>query len=116
MKVLIVYYSMYGHINRMAEAIAEGAKTIKGAEVELRRVPETLSQEVLVKMGATEAQKKFQNVPIATVDELASADAIIFGTPTRYGPFQADRQDPTGRRFRLPWFPFFSTPRLPTSG
>jgi NAD(P)H dehydrogenase (quinone) len=51
----------------------------------LRRVPETLPQEVLVKMGAVEAQKKFENVPIATVDELASADAIIFGTPTRFG-------------------------------
>jgi NAD(P)H dehydrogenase (quinone) len=76
---------MYGHINRMAEAIAEGAKSVKGAEVVLRRVPETLSQEVLVKMGAVEAQKKFENVPIATVDELASADAIIFGTPTRFG-------------------------------
>ena len=85
MKVLIVYYSMYGHINRMAEAIAEGAKSVKGTEVVLRRVPETLSQEVLVKMGAVEAQKKFENVPIATVDELASADAIIFGTPTRFG-------------------------------
>jgi NAD(P)H dehydrogenase (quinone) len=85
MKVLIVYYSMYGHINRMAEAIAEGAKTVKGAEVVLHRVPETLPQEVLVKMGAVEAQKKFENVPIATVDELASADAIIFGTPTRFG-------------------------------
>ena len=85
MKVLIVYYSMYGHINRMAEAIAEGAKTIKGAEVVLRRVPETLPQEVLVKMGAVEAQKKFETIPIATVDELASADAIIFGTPTRFG-------------------------------
>jgi len=85
MKVLIVYYSMYGHINRMAEAIAEGAKSVKGTEVVLRRVPETLSQEVLVKMGAGEAQKKFENVPIATVDELASADAIVFGTPTRFG-------------------------------
>jgi len=85
MKVLIVYYSMYGHINRMAEAIAEGAKSVKEAEVVLRRVSETLPQEVLVKMGAVEAQKKFENVPIATVDELASADAIIFGTPTRFG-------------------------------
>ena len=85
MKVLIVYYSMYGHINRMAEAIAEGAKTVKGAEVALRRVPETLPQEVLVKMGAVEAQKKFENVPITTVDELESADAVIFGTPTRFG-------------------------------
>ena len=85
MRVLIVYYSMYGHINRMAEAIAEGAKNVKGAEVVLRRVPETLPQEVLAKMGAVEAQKKFENIPIATVDELASADAIIFGTPTRFG-------------------------------
>lgn len=85
MKVLIVYYSMYGHINRMAEAIAEGAKTVKGAEVVLRRVPETLPKEVLVKMGAVEAQKKFENVPVATVDELESADAVIFGTPTRFG-------------------------------
>jgi NAD(P)H dehydrogenase (quinone) len=85
MKVLILYYSMYGHINRMAEAMAEGAKTVKGAEVVLRRVPETLPPEVLVKMGAVEAQKKFQHVPVATVDELASADAIIFGTPTRFG-------------------------------
>ena len=85
MKVLIVYYSMYGHINRMAEAVAEGAKTVKGAEVVLRRVPETLPQDVLVKMGAVEAQKKFEHVPIAAVDDLASADAIIFGTPTRFG-------------------------------
>ena len=85
MKILVVYYSMYGHINRMAEAIAEGAKTVKGAEVVLRRVPETLPQEVLVKMGAVEAQKKFKNVPIATVDELAASDAVIFGTPTRFG-------------------------------
>ena len=85
MKVLVVYYSMYGHVNRMAEAVAEGVKAVKGAEVVLRRVPETLPQEVLSKMGAVEAQKKFENVPIATVDELASADAIIFGTPTRFG-------------------------------
>ena len=85
MKVLVVYYSMYGHINRMAEAIAEGAKTVKGTEVVLRRVPETLPQEVLVAMGAVEAQKKFENIPIASVDELATADAVIFGTPTRFG-------------------------------
>lgn len=85
MKVLVVYYSMYGHVDRMAEAVAEGVKTVKGAEVVLRRVPETLPQEVLAQMGAVEAQKKFENVPVATVDELASADAIIFGTPTRFG-------------------------------
>ena len=85
MRILIVYYSMYGHVHRLAEAVAEGAKEIEGAEVEMRRVPETLSTEILVKMGALEAQKSFAHVPICAVDELASADAIIFGTPTRFG-------------------------------
>jgi len=85
MKVLIVYYSMYGHVHRMAEAVAEGAKEVKGAEVEMRRVPETLPEEVLAKMGAVEAQKAFSHVPVCTVEELAAADAIIFGTPTRFG-------------------------------
>jgi NAD(P)H dehydrogenase (quinone) len=85
MKVLIVYYSMYGHVHRLAEAVAEGAREVKGAGVEMRRVPETLPKEVLTKMGAIEAQKSFAHVPICTVDELASADAIIFGTPTRFG-------------------------------
>lgn len=85
MKVLIVYYSVYGHIHRMAEAVAEGARGVKGAEVELRRVPETLPKEILQQIGAVEAQKKFAHVPVCSVDELASADAIIFGTPTRFG-------------------------------
>ena len=80
MKVLVVYYSMYGHVHRMAEAVFEGVKEVSGAEVELRRVPETLSEEILGKMGALEAQKAFSHVPVATVDELAAADAIIFGT------------------------------------
>jgi len=85
MKILIVYYSMYGHIYHMAEAIAEGVKAVAGAEVALRHVPETLPDDVLAKMGATEAQKAFAHIPVCTVDELASADAIIFGTPTRFG-------------------------------
>ncbi len=85
MKVLVVYYSMYGHIHRMAEAVVEGVKEISGAEVEPRRVPETLSEEILGKMGALEAQKTLSHVPVATVDELAAVDAIIFGTPTRFG-------------------------------
>lgn len=85
MKILIVYYSMYGHIYRMAGAIAEGAGEVKGANVELKRVPETLSQEVLTKMGAIDAQKSMSHVPICSVDELQSANAIIFGTPTRFG-------------------------------
>lgn len=85
MKILVVYYSMYGHVHRMAEAIAEGVQEVQGAEVEMRRVPETLPEEVLKKMGAIEAQKSFAEIPVCTVDELADADAIIFGTPTRFG-------------------------------
>ena len=85
MKVLVVYYSMYGHIHRLAEAVVEGVKEVKGASVEIRRVPETLPQEVLKKMGAIEPQKAFAHITVCTVDELASADAIIFGTPTRFG-------------------------------
>lgn len=85
MKVMIVFYSMYGHIYRMAEAVAKGVREVGGAEAELRRVPETLSGEILGKMGAIEAQKAFSNIPVCNVDELATADAIIFGTPTRFG-------------------------------
>jgi len=85
MKALILYYSTYGHIHRMAEAVAEGVKEVPGTEVRSRRVPETLSQEILEKTGALKAQKSFEHVPIATLDDLEWADAIIFGTPTRYG-------------------------------
>ncbi len=85
MKVLIVYYSMYGHVHRLAEAVAEGAREVPEAVVEMRRVPETLSEEVLKKMGAIEPQKAFAHIPICQVEDLASADAIIFGTPTRFG-------------------------------
>lgn len=85
MKVLVVYYSMYGHVHRMAEAVAEGVAEVRGAEVLLRRVPETLSPEVLEKMGAMETQKAMSHIPVCTLDELAGADAVIFGTPTRFG-------------------------------
>jgi len=85
MKVLVVFYSMYGHIYQMAKVVAEGAASVPGTEVEMRRVPETLSDEILKAMGAVEAQKAFSNVPVCTVDELATADAVIFGTPTRFG-------------------------------
>ena len=85
MKILIVYYSTYGHVHKMAEAVAEGARKIEGAEAVMRRVPETLPKEVLEKMGAVDAQQKMAQVPICSVEELASADAVIFGTPTRFG-------------------------------
>ena len=85
MKVLIVYYSMYGHVYKMAEAVAEGARSVEGVDAELRRVPETLPKEVLEKMGALEAQKQQSHVPLCTVKELGEADAIVYGTPTRFG-------------------------------
>ncbi|HEY3489763.1 MAG TPA: NAD(P)H:quinone oxidoreductase [Candidatus Deferrimicrobiaceae bacterium] len=85
MKVLVLFHSTYGHVYRMAEAVAEGAREVPGAEVVLRRVPETLSDEILAKMGALEARKAFAHVPIVTVDELPGYDAILFGTPTRFG-------------------------------
>jgi NAD(P)H dehydrogenase (quinone) len=85
MKILVVYYSMYGHVHKMAEAVAEGAGSVEGAEVAMRRVPETLSEDIIAKMGALDSQKEFENIPVGTVDELAEADAVIFGTPTRFG-------------------------------
>ena len=85
MKVLVIYYSMYGHVYRLAQAAAEGAQSVEGVEAVLRRVPETLSEAVLEKMGAVEAQKRQAGVPVCTVDELGQADAVIFGTPTRFG-------------------------------
>jgi NAD(P)H dehydrogenase (quinone) len=84
-KILIVYYSMYTHIHKMAEAIAEGVRQVPDCEVIMRRVPETLPESVLSAMGAADAQKSMEHIPIATVEDLAAADAIIFGTPTRFG-------------------------------
>ncbi len=84
-KVLIVYYSMYGHIYRMAEAVAEGVREVAGCEAVIKRVPETLPNEVLGLMGALEAQQGMAHIPIATVNDLVDADAVIFGTPTRFG-------------------------------
>ena len=85
MKVLIVYYSTYGHVHKMAEAIAEGVRQVDGAEAVLRRVPETLPADVLEKMGAVESQKAIAHIPVCTVEELTEADAVVFGTPTRFG-------------------------------
>lgn len=99
MKILVLFYSMYGHVYRMAEAVAEGARAVPGAEVVVKRVPETLPHEVLEKMGALEAQKALESVPVATVADLAEADAVIFGTPTRFGNMAAQMRsflDATG--------------------
>jgi NAD(P)H dehydrogenase (quinone) len=80
-KILVLYYSAYGHVEKMAEAVAEGARAVPGTEVTIKRVPELVPEEIAKKSG----MKLDQPAPIATVDELANYDAIIFGTPTRFG-------------------------------
>jgi NAD(P)H dehydrogenase (quinone) len=100
MKVNIVFHSMYGHIYRMAQAVAEGSREVKGAEVSLYQVPETLPADVIAKMGAAESKKSFARVPVADMQQLAEADAVIFGTPTRFGMMTAQMRsflDRTGQ-------------------
>ncbi|MEB5748932.1 NAD(P)H:quinone oxidoreductase [Leclercia adecarboxylata] len=79
-KILVLYYSMYGHIETMAHAVAEGARKIEGVEVVIKRVPETMQAEAFAKAGG-----KVQEAPVASPQELGDYDAIIFGTPTRFG-------------------------------
>ena len=85
MKVLVLFYSTYGHVYRLAQAIADGVREVPGADAVIKRVPETLPPDAIKAMGATEAQKAFADVPIAVVNDLAEAGAVIFGTPTRFG-------------------------------
>ena len=88
-KVLILYYSMYGHIEQMASAIAEGARSVDGAQVTIKRVPELMSDETARKAGA----KLEQAAPVASPKELGEYDAIIFGTPTRFGNMAAQMRN-----------------------
>jgi NAD(P)H dehydrogenase (quinone) len=95
-KILVLYYSSYGHVETMAGAIAEGAKSVAGAEVTVKRVPEIMSDEVAKRVGV----KLDQAAPIATPAELTEYDAIIFGTPTRFGNMAAQMRnflDQTGK-------------------
>jgi NAD(P)H:quinone oxidoreductase type IV len=84
-KIQVVFYSMYGHIHKMAEAVAEGARAIEGTEVALLQVPELVPDDVLLLSGARDTRAAFAAVPYAVPAKLADADAIIFGTPTRFG-------------------------------
>src|SRR5439155_15871411 len=88
-KVLVLYHSFYGHVEAMASAVAEGARQVSGAKVELKRVPETVPAEVFQKAGG----KSNQAAPIATPDELPNYDAIIFGTGTRFGNMTAQMRN-----------------------
>jgi len=100
MRLNIIFYSLYGHIYKMAEAMAEGARSIEDAKVNIYQVSETLSDEVLEKMNAIEPRKAFAGIPTATIENLAEADGIIFGTPTRFGNMCAQMRtflDSTGQ-------------------
>jgi NAD(P)H dehydrogenase (quinone) len=100
MKVHVVFYSTYGHVYHMAEAIAEGARSVEGAEVSLFQVPELMPEEALEKSGAKGARAAFAHVPVIQPDQLREADAIIFGTPTRFGNMAAQMRnflDQTGQ-------------------
>lgn len=79
--ILVLYYSMYGHVETMSYAVAEGVRTVKGAEAIVKRVPELVPEEIARKSGA----KLDQSAPVASIAELANYDAIIFGVPTRFG-------------------------------
>lgn len=92
-KVQVVFYSMYGHIYKMAEAIAAGAREVPDTEVTLYQVPELVPDEVLEKSGAKAARSAFANIPVITPEQLADADAIIFGTPTRFGNMAAQMRN-----------------------
>src|SRR6185295_14394885 len=84
-KVQVVFYSMYGHIYKMVEAVAAGAREVPDTEVSVYQVPELASDEVLQQTGAKAARAAFAHIPIAKPDQLAQADAVIFGAPTRFG-------------------------------
>lgn len=88
-KILVLYYSSYGHIEQMAQAVARGARAVNGAQVDIKRVPELVAQDVAKKSG----YKLDQTAPLATVDELPAYDAIVFGTPTRYGNMAAQMRN-----------------------
>jgi len=88
-KILVLYYSSYGHIETMAGAVAEGAGRVAGTEVTVKRVPELMPDDVAKKAGV----KRDQAAPVATPAELADYDAIIFGTPTRFGNMAAQMRN-----------------------
>jgi multimeric flavodoxin WrbA len=91
-KIQVIFYSMYGHVYQMAEAVADGARDT-GAEVSLWQVPELVPAEVLERSGAHAARATFAHVPVANPTQLAEAEAIIFGTPTRFGNMAAQMRN-----------------------
>lgn len=92
-KIQVIFYSMYGHVYKMAEAIAAGAREVPGSAVSLYQVPELMPDDVLEKSGAKAARAAFSHIPTIKVEQLADADAIIFGTGTRFGNMTAQMRN-----------------------
>jgi NAD(P)H:quinone oxidoreductase type IV len=98
-QVQVIFYSMYGHVHKMAEEVAAGARDA-GADVQLYQVPELVPDEVLERVGAKTARRAFAHLPVAKPEQMTEADAIIFGTPTRFGNMCAQMRnflDQTGQ-------------------
>jgi NAD(P)H:quinone oxidoreductase type IV len=85
MEIQVIFYSMYGHVYQMAEAVVQGVEQLKGTRVSLYQVPELIPDEALERVGAKQTRQAFAHVPVAEPAQLAQADAIIYGTPTRFG-------------------------------
>ncbi|HEY4330413.1 MAG TPA: NAD(P)H:quinone oxidoreductase [Phycisphaerae bacterium] len=92
-KIYVVYYSMYGHIHKMADAVAAGAREVAGCNAHLFQVPELMPEEALVKSGAKAARAAFGHVPVIEPEQLTEADAIIFGSGTRFGNMTAQMRN-----------------------
>lgn len=83
--VQVIFYSMYGRIHGLAEAIAQGAREVNDVQVELFRVPELISEDMLQQSGAKAKQQAYDHIPVIQIEQLANADAYLFGTPSRFG-------------------------------
>jgi NAD(P)H dehydrogenase (quinone) len=102
MKIQVIFYSMFGHIHQLAEAVAAGSREVPGAEVSLFQVAELVPEAALERTGAKAARAAFAHIPLAKPDQLHEADAIIFGTPTRFGNMCAQMRnflDQTGKQW-----------------
>jgi len=93
MKIQVIFYSMYGHVYKMAEAVAEGARQVAEADVKIYQVAELIPEESLERVGAKAARQAFAHIPVADPSVMAEADAILFGTPTRFGGMVAQMRN-----------------------
>jgi NAD(P)H dehydrogenase (quinone) len=100
-KIYVVFYSTWGHVHKMAEAVAAGAREVAGSEVKLFQVAELMPAETLTRIGADKARQAFASVPVIEPEQLAEADAIIFGTPTRFGNMAAQMRNLLDRTGQL---------------